>query len=591
MSIYAPLNTETTPILQKVEVATFFQLPSFHLVGLPGPEVSESKERVRAAIDSSQLPFPKGKVVVNLSPAEIKKRGTGLDLAVALGVLSSALNLKSTLGAWGELGLDGSVKPAGQLTRSLYAAWVGGVQAFLLPQAEITAAQEALECVAQSGEMTGVPPVLIPVKTLKEAWEKLSDWKNGPPPRLNEPVFSSGRDSFTGLGGVKRQGGEDSSTLSTNISVSISATDSATTLATAQSDALGPQLLPLTPALERLVGWVVAGKHHFLILGPRGVGKSQLVEWMISLQPELAPSDRLRQRLLLELAQMSSHALENQRENRGVPVRWVGPQVRPGALVGGCISGLIRPGEYSLASGGLLIADEFPEWNRDSRESLREPLERRKISVTRAHGSFELPSEFQFVGTGNLCPCGGWPAQFGASSPLGDSEPQSAASVSAAPLQSASPSVTRCRCSSTASSAYFGRLSGPILDRMDCVLVWRGRSPSDPVYSMSETQERLIALRARVDQSQRFAIANWGGPPGRLRSAEVEAILNEKHSESWNRFLQSASVSSSEFSLRARHKVARVALSLAAWDNEPEPSWAHWMEASLCRPEKAYEGL
>jgi hypothetical protein len=108
---------------------------------------------------------------------------------------------------------------------------------------------------------------------------------------------------------------------------------------------------------------------------------------------------------------------------------------------------------------------------------------------------------------------------------------------------------------------------------------------------MSETQERLIALRARVDQSQRFAIANWGGPPGRLRSAEVEAILNEKHSESWNRFLQSASVSSSEFSLRARHKVARVALSLAAWDNEPEPSWAHWMEASLCRPEKAYEGL
>jgi len=559
MSIYAPLNTEPTPILQKVEVATFFQLPSFHLVGLPGPEVSESKERVRAAIDSSQLSFPKGRVVVNLSPADIKKRGTGLDLAVALGILSATEKFKSRLGAWGELGLDGSVKPAGQLTRSLYAAWEGQMEAMILCQSELELAQKALRCLSKSGEMVGSPPALIPVVNLREAWAKVSAWKNGSPEQTDETF--EGRISWRDLEPRQepdRDLGQDP-------------VDAAS------------ELLPLTPALERLVGVVVSGKHHFLILGPRGVGKSQLVEWIVSLQPALAPQDQLRQKLLLELAQMSSQTVSTPVESSSVPVRWVGPQVRPAALVGGCVSGLIRPGEYSLANGGLLIADEFPEWNRDSRESLREPLERRKVSVTRAHGSFELPSEFQFIGTGNLCPCGGWPAAFGLPHASGQGLGDPSGALSA---------VMKCRCQLNASSAYFSRLSGPVLDRMDCVLVWKGRSASESTYPMDEVPSRLKDLREKVEKARKFASENWGGPPGRLKGSEIEDILNKKYSETWNRFLQSASISSSnsfsELSLRARHKIARVALSLSAWDGASEPSWAHWMEAAFYRPEKAF---
>ncbi len=554
MSIYAPLNTEPVPILQKVEVATFFQLPSFHLVGLPGPEVSESKERVRAAIDSSQLPFPKGRVVVNLSPADIKKRGTGLDLAVALSVLAATEVSQTRIGAWGELGLDGSVKPAGQLTRSLYAAWKEGMEAVIICDKESEAAQKALDCLAQSGEMSGAAPVLIPVSTLREAWERLSPWKKGRP---------EGVEALPSIPALSAEVDSDRADRVSN-------------------------LLPLTPALERLVGMVVAGKHHFLILGPRGVGKSQLVEWIVGLQPDLSPQDRLRQVLLLELAQMSSHTthlasqtVSGSIDYAAVPIRWIGPQVRPAALVGGCVSGLIRPGAYSLAHGGLLIADEFPEWNRDSRESLREPLERRKVSVTRAHGSFELPSEFQFIGTGNLCPCGGWPVALGL--------PVSSQGTSY-PLESAS-SVARCRCSRVAASSYLARLSGPVLDRLDCVLVWKGRESTESSYPLDETSARLASLRTRVMQAQSFAYEHWGGPPGRLTGAQVEEVLSKKYAETWNRFLQSAIGSSSEVSLRARHKVARVALSLAAWDGAKKPAWTHWVEAACYRPEKAFQAL
>src|SRR5690349_23533216 len=115
MQIYAPLNTEPHPLVQKIEVASFFQLPSFHIIGLPSPEVAEARERIRSAIEACGLEFPRKRVVLNLSPASIRKRGTGLDLAMALGILMFEDTLPFKVGAWGELGLDGSVKAAGQL--------------------------------------------------------------------------------------------------------------------------------------------------------------------------------------------------------------------------------------------------------------------------------------------------------------------------------------------------------------------------------------------------------------------------------------------------------------------------------------------
>src|SRR5436853_206876 len=130
MRISAPLNSDPIPALQWIEVSSTLQLPGFEIIGLPGPEVAEARERIRAAVLASKLAFPRKRVVVNLSPANVRKRGTGLDLAMALAVVSSA-GIPSpgrggrrprparTWCAWGELGLDGSIKPVGQLTRAI----------------------------------------------------------------------------------------------------------------------------------------------------------------------------------------------------------------------------------------------------------------------------------------------------------------------------------------------------------------------------------------------------------------------------------------------------------------------------------------
>lgn len=139
MRIVAPLTSEAEPRLQRIEVASSFQIPGLHIIGLPAPEVSEAKERIRAALESSGFELPRRRVVLNLAPASIRKRGTGLDLAMALAILSleldkeplsDSLAFEGIVAAWGEVGLGGLVQPAGQLTRSLYAAWQGGVERF-----------------------------------------------------------------------------------------------------------------------------------------------------------------------------------------------------------------------------------------------------------------------------------------------------------------------------------------------------------------------------------------------------------------------------------------------------------------------------
>jgi hypothetical protein len=170
IEILAPLNSEPRPSLQDIEVATFFQLPSFHIIGLPGQEVGEARERVRAAIEASGLEFPKRRVVLNLSPASIRKRGTGLDLAMALAVLAIGSEQEFRLGAWGELGLDGAVKPVGQLTRSIYAIWCAGVRILLLSRCEIHEAHQALATIRESREFSSLLPALVPVDSLTEAW-------------------------------------------------------------------------------------------------------------------------------------------------------------------------------------------------------------------------------------------------------------------------------------------------------------------------------------------------------------------------------------------------------------------------------------
>ncbi|MEO7162564.1 MAG: magnesium chelatase domain-containing protein, partial [Bdellovibrionia bacterium] len=338
MQISAPLNSEPIPCLQQIEVATFFQLPSFHIIGLPSPEVAEARERVRAAVEASGLEFPRRRVVLNLSPASIRKRGTGLDLAMALAVLELSNEQSFSLGAWGELGLDGTVKPVGQLTRSLFASWNGNLEFLILAWEDFPTALRILENIRVSGEFQGEPPILVPVRTLLEAWTRIAGGARalaqlGTQARSELTIFSPE------LPEIKQ--------------------------------AAPNFLLPLAPSLERMIGVAAAGCHHTLLLGPKGTGKSHAIEWLIALKPPLSPTERLRQALIIDLENSTgSIPFESQAETEARSVRRVSSQVRPGALVGSATAKVIRPGAFSLAHGGLLVADEFPEWHRDSREAL-----------------------------------------------------------------------------------------------------------------------------------------------------------------------------------------------------------------------------
>jgi len=528
MRIYAPLISEPQPQLQLVEVASFFQLPSFQIIGLPAPEVAEAKERVRSAIEESGIEFPKKRVILNLSPASIRKRGTGLDLAMALAILAQGKSGGESVGAWGELGLDGTLKGAGQLTRVVFAAWRGGLSHLFLSRLEYEDGLRALAYVRESGEVSGPPPVLIPALALGEAWKKLSA-RGGLPKRGAEAIQSLPEDSLPEV--------QNSTPAST--------------------------LLPLSSALERVMCVAAAGYLHFLLLGPRGTGKSHALEWFIAIQPPISPQDRLQQILLAEI---NPGWVREETLPIRVPVRRVSSQVRPSALVGGATAAAIRPGEFSLAHGGVLIADELPEWARDSREVLREPLERGTVMLTRVQGSVELPARFLFASNGNLCPCGGWPPEL----PFPEGE-------------GGGGRASRCKCTYSARQSYLARLSGPLLDRIDLV-TWVVLPPSVEVREAASLQQ-VEALRNQVAEVRNRLKSSWGALPGFLGGAELESLL--KAHPAWVESLAELNF----VSLRSRHKILRLAMTLAALDGEEGPKSAHFTEAFYYRPERIFNSV
>lgn len=532
----APLHREIMPSLQWVEVATTFQIPSFQIIGLPSPEVAEARDRIRAAVESIGQEFPRKRVILNLSPANIKKRGTGLDLAMALAVLVSQLHSKERkkdpcdesladpirMVAWGELGLDGKVKPMGQLTRTVYACWEAQASFLLVSDEEYLGALQALEWVQEARVFLNPAPVVIPVKNLRSAWQSIESseflkFKNPSDRGLNRWV--SVQRSFSNF-------------------------------------------MPLPPALERVIAVAAFGLHHVLILGPKGIGKSHALEWLIAVRSGSSHSLSLKAAFLEEL-RTASGSSPGRDQILAVPVRRVGPQVRAGALVGTVTSCGVQAGEFALADGGLLIADELPEWSRDAREALREPLERGKVSVNRVHGAVEMSARFQLAANGNLCPCGGLPSEF-----LGSGQDFQ---------KSAKYSSSLCRCSERIKRNYLARLSGPVLDRIDLLFLHHGGRA--PAISLCSERRSLSELKEKVDRCFEKSSVRWGVPAANLLSGDLEKMLTEH--PRWLENLQQIPVTS----LRARHKILRVALSLSLWDGNEEPSLAHFFEASCYRPE------
>jgi magnesium chelatase family protein len=412
--------------LVNVEVDLTRGLPAFHLVGLPNTAVRESRERVLAAIRNSGHQLPAGKVTVNLAPADVRKEGSGHDLAIAVAVIAAQRQRQGRVIPGGdrglllgELSLFGEVRPVRGLLAIALDAAARGEAVVVVPASQVWEARL-------------VPSLdVIGVRDLKEA---VSWYLDGVRPAVRAGSAPPPRPAA----------------------------------------APRPEQLALQPLAARAAELAAAGRHHLLLLGPPGAGKTRLARLLVTMLPDLAEAEGLEvTRIHSAAGLMAAHGLV-----RRPPLRAPHHTITTVGLLGG--GQHLRPGEVTLAHRGVLLLDEFTEFASRTLDALREPLAEGRVRLSRNLGQRTLPAAFQLVAAANPCRCG-----F-----LGSRQ-------------------RSCRCSTGDLARYRARLSGPLRDRFD-LAVEMGDGRTEPLSSVPERTDRDLA--------------SW---PQRL--ARARALLAERH--------------------------------------------------------------
>lgn len=477
--------------LVEVQCALAPGMPGFAIVGLPDKAVSEARERVRAALAALSIALPMKKITINLSPADLPKEGSHFDLPLALAVLAATGIVPpeevETVVSIGELSLDGRL-----------IAVTGA-----LPAAMTAAAQDcALICPKSCGAeaaWVGAGSVFAP-SSLGEAIRHLTQASPLPPATPGEVAVATQPRDLRDVKGQERA--------------------------------------------KRALEIAAAGRHHLMMVGPPGAGKSMLAARLPGILPPLSPAEALETSMIHSLSGLLSEG----GISRTRPYREPHHTASMAAMIGGGRGA--RPGEVSLAHNGVLFMDEFPEFPRAVLETLRQPIETGEVVVARANAHIRYPCRFLLVAAANPCRCGY----------LGDA-------------------ARACAKAPNCGADYLGRVSGPLMDRFDLRIEVPAVSFTDldlPSAGESSASVAERVARARAVQAARFA----DHPKLRVNAEADGAILEQIATpDAEGRALLTRAADRFGLSARAYHRLLRTARTIADLDGSEAVRAPHLAEA------------